>query len=127
VQRAYEALLLAVTSAQAAMNGQTAGADGEDGNDEDTPGLHSEPVRQALRLLGHFQPSEQLIAFQDMMAGSRPVAFPTALRDVMGYTFVYRWGWRLLGTVVWMGCSFRLSVMADAADNDLIGCDSYSF
>uniref|UniRef100_A0A383V941 Uncharacterized protein n=1 Tax=Tetradesmus obliquus TaxID=3088 RepID=A0A383V941_TETOB len=70
---------------------------GDSSDDEDqvsmadaTNCLHKEPVRLALRLLGHFQPAEQLRAFTHMMQLPGPVTFPSALRDVMGCTYTYR-------------------------------------
>lgn len=64
------------------------------------PSLHKEPVRLVLRLLGHFQPAEQLRAFTDMMQSPGPVTFPSGLRDVMGCTYTYRCGPQLLGKVL---------------------------
>lgn len=106
VMRAYQALQDAASKApdicrrisqQQDAAAAAAAAEGDSSDDEDqvsmadaTNCLHKEPVRLALRLLGHFQPAEQLRAFTHMMQLPGPVSFPSALRDVMGCTYTYR-------------------------------------
>jgi hypothetical protein len=72
-----------------AANNKDEDVDDDDG-DKDVPSLGSESVQQALRLMGLFQPHNQSNAFMDMVSGKRALAFPAALKDVMGCTFTYR-------------------------------------
>jgi hypothetical protein len=83
VLRAYETLLRAVNYEQQAPS------DDED-NGMDPPGRHHPHVQLALLLMGHFQPHSRDKAFTDMVNGFEPVAFPSSLKDIMGWTFAYK-------------------------------------
>jgi hypothetical protein len=92
VLRVYKDLEKAVQHARRIRCALQGYDDDDDDGDDDVPHLGSESVLEALRLMGLFQPDSQSSAFMDMVNGCRPIALPSALKDVMGYTFTYRWG-----------------------------------
>jgi hypothetical protein len=89
VQRAYEALTQAVTYVQRINSNQATEQDDDD-DEIGAPGMFDAHVQLALRLMGHFQPAEQAIAFSALVNSAEPAAFPSALRDIMGWTLSFK-------------------------------------
>lgn len=86
--RHYQALSQAVTKAQEARHAPANAAD-HDGYDYSYAAT-DDLVRQALRLMGAFEEDDQSHLYQQLVDGSTPVAFPTALQQCMGWAYTYR-------------------------------------